>query len=615
MTAARRSRRLRWPLGLLVGALVVVMAFLALRGPAIEPLGSTHPVEVAEGRDASSAAQGQVERRESLAVEGLLTRETAVAGAAPSSFLHGIVRDSLGGSVPAAEVRLERVDGGGVVVVTTADDGTWRQEIATSVWRARASKDGYGVSVAVVVDAASPQASNRIYLSLLRPVVVRGCVVGNGGLALAGAVVHVRPTQGMQVVGGAASCRSTVTDGAGRFEFEAAAGFSLELSATLEGQQVVLERRVVADDDVEIVLGAPEAFCVRGQVIDEARAEPDFLPPGVVALGGGVGIEVVVDGAAVAVAADGTFVARTGAAVVEVQAKCEDRTSEPVLCRFGCGTTHAFVPLRLRANVPTRGVVVDADGALRAGMTVEALAGEGSKRRVAAACATSADGAFTLQLPVGSQWWLRVVGGEEVAVTAGDPGVRLRCGVGRDVVGWPLRYHTGGPVAGHGNAVWAMLGPKGVVREMALVERVPMALEREAEVARTGPFRAGDDLHWLLREMRPAPWSLFVQGTPARLPNVDRAALREVVLEPSRSATVDVRLTRGGEPVRGVQVSVETAAGSGHLQFATGGLHRFVQVPLAQPALVHVWRGEEVVAEHRVQLETGRNTQVTIEVP
>lgn len=607
---------MRWPLGLLAGALVVAMAFFALRGPAIEPLGSTHQLEVAAGRDASSAAHGKVERRESRAVDGPFTREAAVDAAAQLSFLHGIVRDSLGGSVPAAEVRLERVDGGGVVVVTTADDGTWRQEVATSAWRARASKDGYGVSVAVVVDAASPQASNRIDLSLLRPVVVRGCVVGNGGLALAGALVHVHPTKGARGVGGAASCDRTVSDGAGRFEFEAAAGFALELSATLEGQQVVPARRVVVADDVEIVLGAPEAFCVRGQVIDEARAAPDFLPQGVAVPGWGVGTEVVVDGTAVAVAADGTFVARTGAAVVEVHAKCEDRTSEPVLCRFGCATTSAFVPLRLRANVPTRGVVVDADGALRAGMTVEALAGEGGRRRVTASCATSADGAFTLQLPVGSQWWLRVVGGEEVAVTAGDPGVRLRCGVGRDVVGWPLRYHTGGPVAGtNGNAVWAMLGPKGVVREMALVERVPMARERESEVARAGPFRAGDDLHWVLREMRPAPWSLFVQGVPALLPNVDRAALREIVLEQSRYAGVDVRLTRGGEPVRGVQVSVETAAGSGQLQFATGGLHRFVQVPLAQPALVRVWRGEEVVAEQRVELETGRSTQVTIEVP
>ena len=199
---------------------------------------------------------------------------------------------------------------------------------------------------------------------------------------------------------------------------------------------------------------------------------------------------------------------------------------------------------------------------------------------------------------------------------AGQRDVRLRCGVGREKVGWPLRYHTGGPVAGaNGNAVWAMLGPTGVVREVALIERVPMAREREAGVAHAGPTGAGDELHWLLREMRPAPWSLFVHGVPARLPHLDRAALREVVLEPSRSATVDVRLTRGGEPVRGVQVSVETAAGSGRLQFATGGLHRFVQVPLAQPALVRVWRGEEVLAEQRVELETGRNTQITIEVP
>lgn len=167
----------------------------------------------------------------------------------------------------------------------------------------------------------------------------------------------------------------------------------------------------------------------------------------------------------------------------------------------------------------------------------------------------------------------------------------------------------------HGNAVWAMLGQKGVVREGALVERVPMGGEREAGVVHAGPTGAGDELHWLLREMRPAPWSLFVHGVPARLPNVDRAALREVVLEPSRSATVDVRLTRGGEAVRGVHVSVETAAGSGRLQFATGGMHRFVEVPLVQPVLVRVWRGEEVLAERRVEVQTGGNTHVAIEMP
>ena len=39
-------------------------------------------------------------------------------------------------------------------------------------------------------------------------------VIGNGGLALAGALVHVRPTVGSRGVGGAVSCASTATDGA-----------------------------------------------------------------------------------------------------------------------------------------------------------------------------------------------------------------------------------------------------------------------------------------------------------------------------------------------------------------------------------------------------------------
>lgn len=605
---------MRWPLGLLVGALVVVMAFFVLRGPAIEPLGSTHQLEVAAGRDASSAAHGKVERRESRAVDAPFTREPAVDEAAQSLFLHGIVRDSLGGSVRAAEVWLERVDGGGAISVTTSDDGSWRHGVAPTVWRLRASKDGYGVSVAVVVDAASPQASSRIDLSLLRPVVLHGCVVGSGGLALAGALVRVQTTAGAQCVGVAASCSSMTTDGAGRFAFEAAAGFALELSATLDGQLVVPTRRVVVDDDVEVVLGAPDAFCVRGQVIDEARAEPDFLPQGVSSPGRGEGTEVVVDGTAVAVATDGTFVARTGAAVVEVQAKCEDRTSEPVLCRFGCGTTSAFVPLRLRANVPTRGVVVDADGAPRAGMSVEALVGEGRRRRVVASCTTSIDGAFTLQLPVGSQWWLRVVGGEEGAVMAGQRDVRLHCGVGRDLVGWPLRRSDGRPVVGSGKkAVWATIGNDGVVWESAVLAPIPAPPREAAEELILGS--AGAQEAWLLREMRPAPWALFVDGVPARLPRDDRAALREVVLDPVGSTSFDVRLVRGGEPVRGVHVTVANAAGGGQLEFATGGHHHFTSLSRVGPVLVRVWRGGEVLLSRLVELLPGSEPQVTIEVP
>lgn len=615
MTGTRPLRRTRWPWLLLGAALFAAATFVALRGPAIEPPAPTRMAEPADGHVRSFAAQGQVELRQPGALEGPPVREPGVDAAAPASFLQGFVADSLGGSVAAAEVRIERVDGGGAVVVTTADDGTWRQAIAPSVWCVRASKPGYGVSVAVVVDAASPCASSRLELSLLRPVVVRGCVIGNGGLALAGALVHVRPTLGARGVGWAASCASTASDGAGRFAFEAAAGFPLELSATLDGEIVVPARRVAANEDVEIVLGAPEAFCVRGQVVDEMRADAGFLPEASVGHGWGTGTEVLVDGTAVAVAADGSFVARTGAAVVEVQAKCDERTSESVLCRFDCGTTNAYVPLRLRSNVPTRGVVVDADGALRAGMTIEALAGEGGRRRVAASCATGADGAFTLQLPIGSQWWLRVVGGEEAAVTAGRGDVRLRCGLGRELVGWPLRHGDGRPVAGAGTkAVWATIGRDGVVRESAMLAPAQPPPGEAAEL-RGGRFADGPREGWLLREMRPAPWELFVDGVSAHLPRDERSALRQVVIDRHESICFDVRLLRGGEPVRGVHVTVENAAGVGHLQFATGGRHHFPSLPRVGPVLVRVWRGAEVLASRLVDLQPGSEQQVTIEVP
>lgn len=594
MTAGRRERR-----GIALVAFASVCAAIVLvlsiaQGGSPEPAAITAPESA---RSVAAIARGDVATKASSA-----PTRTAAGAAAAAMSIGGFVRDSLGNGVGGAEVRLERLDGGGAIAVASGDDGGWSAPTDGSPCRVRAHADDYGTSVAVFVEPKAWQPSDPIELFLLRPVLVRGMVIDGLGRPLAGAWIY-------------GASRPSIADAAGRFEFEIAPQPALMLSAMFDQQIVVPATLLPLHEGVDILLAPPGTFVLRGRVTDErGQTFPGDVETRLVAVPLLRGPDEFVRGMpswSDVADRDGSFAFTVASHEILVAAIRGDRASQWVACRFDHTNTQPFVEIRLRPNLATRGVVVDAAGAPLAGVEVTATPDDRAGLIERILRTTGADGGFEFLLPQDSRFRLRVSGGESVEVDAGRQDLRIRCGLDVGGKGWELRP------AGVDGVKWVRFLPDRVVREQTLVHRLPSPLplpdpselsiaeQVNREIYETGPMR--------LAEMRPAPWLLEVDGRFALLPEHDRASLVFVDVNPSAAVDVVVQVLRHGAPMRGVCVEVQTGSEDHKEPVGIDGIARFERIGPPGPAVVHVWRGRERLVSRLVELVAG--TPLTIEVP
>ena len=466
----------------------------------------------------------------------------------------------------------------------------------------RATHDDVGSSVRREVRPLAAD-DEVVVLMLLRPVVVRGLVLARDAKPMPGAVLRIEvktvwPTALTHMV----SMQQTITDATGRFALDAMLGTTLRL--------VVDEARGQASQDVEVnaasevLVACSGAFGIEGVAVDEqgqsvvatvSKAEP--WPPG----------QSIVYFQDAAAAQFSLTVEQPGRYLLTATA--EGYCTPTIEVMLSLEQPRARITIVMVRGLPTRGVVVHANGLPVAAAFVAAETTVPGWGRVFAECAE--DGTFALRLPKDTAWSLECGRNEPVPCQAGDQNLRFVLLDEQDQ-GVPEMFPE---------------SPRQAV--------VEVELEVYTEDLRPAVFpwlqwvsRVGDTFtvsqvaadneghHFHLKGIVPG-------GRPC-LAAMDAVTNQtgflwieppyepqRLVLQPQVPLTVSVR-HRGG-PARAVVVDVEPCGLWQQQRVDATGRTHFVGIAHG-PAVVKVLRGVEVLARRAIELRPGQRPTLTIGV-
>ncbi|HEX6810797.1 MAG TPA: hypothetical protein VF384_04155 [Planctomycetota bacterium] len=467
----------------------------------------------------------------------------------------------------------------------------------------------FGQSTARSVSHPPAGEQNRLRLSLLRPVVVRGTVVDADYAVVPHAIVACH---GAQAVGKFAPKEQFAANAAGRFEFEAAAGTPCMIAAQ-RGSEMSMYCNVIAREGTDVIVAFPGAFSVRGRVRDVAgRAVAGAVVDASLELPQQRPFPVVVSTSVPGVQHTtrsnnlGEFELLVGRSetwhvVAGLKAGAPltaAASSKRVAVTVAPSSRHPFVELVVGEHQPLRGMVTRHDGTPAAGvpLNIHVEAGIPGREYVT----TLDDGSFSVLLPphLRTVW----ISGPDLAPVAAAPdaqGLRLvQCAPQPPLTLSGEVFDSGGGPITEFNLWWMHTGGQ-------LITAAPGAIRRNT-------FR--------LDSPAPGPgWRLLVQSTFERMPfevePFDPTGKAHLTIRMPRLASIPVRVLAAGLPARGLNVVIVSSRGAEIESNRTDAQGVADVRPLPPgPVKVLVRRGHEQLAERNLDLLPGPNTAITIEV-
>lgn len=256
----------RWHRPVLILVLFGALFGLRMCGSEVEP-------------PACNDADGATQRVAGIAAEAIAQEKTRTAGPrelvreqlAGSWSLQLQVLDTNGAAVASASVDvLDAVQGGEVAKVVTDREGFCEVVVREDRVAVRATHADVGRSLTLSV-SRDVDADQTIRMILWRPVQMTGVALGRDAQPLRGVQVELEP---LSLLYGSNSPHVVpplvVTDGRGRFSFEAPFGLEGFAYMRVAGRSKRIEVAWTAEPGGEVVVAVPGAFRIEGLVTDAA---------------------------------------------------------------------------------------------------------------------------------------------------------------------------------------------------------------------------------------------------------------------------------------------------------------------------------------------------------